>query len=249
MACDGDSLYSSYFGNYGLYKFSLTGTNARQFKTAFPGAIVPFGLAYDDTKATMYGFTGNYDGGIVQYDMPDVAHLLDTTLAGPDPAAAVLRRRSVQGHLPAVHGAGADPDDLVLPHHPQGTGLRRGGHRLADRPGRHQRSHHTGRALAELPRDAVRDVHGVLLTREPVRHARLHREPDRRPACWPAKTRCCTSCPTTSGWTPARGRYAARPMPTATTPRPTTCWKARSAWCSRASPRCPAAGPRSPRCR
>jgi hypothetical protein len=87
MACDGDSMYSSYFGNYGLYKFSLTGTNAHQFKTAFPGAIVPFGLAYDDTKATMYGFTGNYDGGIVQYDMPDVDHLLDTTLAGPGPAA------------------------------------------------------------------------------------------------------------------------------------------------------------------
>ncbi|MFO7650499.1 MAG: kelch repeat-containing protein, partial [bacterium] len=87
MAHDGDSLYSSYFNTYGVYKFSVTGTNARRVLTAFPGTIVPFGLGYDDNKGTMYGFDGSYTGGIVQYGMPDFAHLLDTTLAGPGPGA------------------------------------------------------------------------------------------------------------------------------------------------------------------
>ena len=42
---------------------------------------------------SLIAFTGNYDGGIVQYDMPDVAHLLDTTLAGPGPAALAYAAR------------------------------------------------------------------------------------------------------------------------------------------------------------
>jgi hypothetical protein len=90
LAWDGDSLYTGNFGTYGMLKMSITGTNCHTYLASYGGARAPYGLGYDANRGIMYGFDGNYTGGIFQFDMPGAAWLLDTALPLPNPGPTSL---------------------------------------------------------------------------------------------------------------------------------------------------------------